>query len=109
MIRQKNDGLIIPKCLTNEVQLWREDCDVVEKFISENCIKAKEEKVLQKTLYSNYVVWCKETGNYQYGSTAFNRQINKKGFGSNRVNGKTCFLGINLQRDATTSYDLTEV
>lgn len=109
LTRQKNDGLIIPKCLTNEVQMWREDCDVVEKFISENCVKAKEEKVLQKTLYSNYVVWCKETGNYQYGSTAFNRQINKKGFGSNRVNGKTCFLGINLQRDATTSYDLTEV
>ena len=73
-------GLTFPDAVIQASRGWREDADLLGRFIDEKCITAELFEVKSSTLYGVYKSYCEEGGERPDSANKFAMQMEEKGF-----------------------------
>lgn len=72
--------LITPSCISEVVDAYKEDMDVVSRFMAKCCHFHEEERELCTDVYSAYKNWAKDNTDYVMKESNFYKNIRSKGF-----------------------------
>ena len=76
---------------------YREEMDVIGRWIEENCETDSAFEQLASELYSNFSEWAKASGEFPMTNTLFGRRLGDRGFQAARAgSGKKIRTGIQL-------------
>jgi len=75
---------------------YRQESDVIERFLEERCIQKPEAKVKASELYQEYRRWCEENGETPMTNTAFGRRMREKGIEKAKEGRYIFYRGIGL-------------
>jgi putative DNA primase/helicase len=93
-------GLGVPAAIREATEEYREEQDILAKFIDERCVIDAQAWVVSGTLYAVYMAWCKSSGEEPVSNTAFGKRLTERGFVANRrSNGERIRSGIRLMGD----------
>jgi putative DNA primase/helicase len=91
-------GLGAPKAVVDATKAYREESDMLTRFVSECCTEDVNASVTLKALYDTYFKWCMDTGERadtkrDFSQTLAERDKYEKYVGTGN---RTCFRGIGL-------------
>jgi len=93
----QQEGLGEPEEVTKATTSYRAEMDVLANFINECCFVNPLVKVLVSNLYSTYLNWCKETGEYPLSQRVLSTRLTERGFeGIKGSKGQRFWKGIGL-------------
>lgn len=92
-------GLNTPDIVKQATQRYREDSDLVGRWIADNCVLAPGIFLPSGAGWKNYEAWCKEMGEDAKSQNAWSRRMNEKGFQSNTNTARRGWFGIGLKAD----------
>ena len=90
-------GLKAPEIVTEAVQQYRKDSDVIGQFIEAHCIVGPEHKVAATLLYKSYRAFAKDNGEKVVSQTEFGRSLSNRGF-KKKHSGITYRCGLTLEQ-----------
>ena len=103
------DGLQEPKFLQEEKESYKQDMDVVARWINENCETDRGYSTESKKLYLDFKKYLIDNNEYVFSSTIFGKNMSKK-FPRARALGKTVYKGIRIREKSYQElYNETEV
>lgn len=79
-LKWMNEGVIIPQKSLAEVEDYREEMDIVQRFLDENCITGEPYNVKVGMLYERFSAWCARTGEKSISCVKFSKKMKEKGF-----------------------------
>lgn len=95
----KKEGLNQPNAVKVASNEYRKDCDILGEFISENCKLDSDLKVLQKSLWSEWIIWAEQNGYRRGSKKTFTRKLKDRGILDNvYINTQRAYAGISLIR-----------
>ena len=94
------EGLKMPTAVQQAVDEYKKEMDVVSRFLDECTEKAIAKSVKASELYTVYVNWCKQNGEWQMPNTKFAKEIIGK---YDKVRRKTgvYYVGMTLTGEGT--------
>lgn len=93
-------GLNPPKKVTNAVDEYRSDSDIVSKFVAECVIESKDNIITAKSLYQYFENWHNE--NYSgkpISQIMFGKRMGTIGHKSEKIGGKMKYIGIKVNNE----------
>ncbi len=81
-----DDDLKAPEIVTEAVQQYRKDSDVVGQFLEDHCIIGPEYKIAATLLYKSYRAFAKDNGEKVITQTEFGRSLSNRGFKKKQSN-----------------------
>lgn len=93
-------GLNPPKKVTNAVDEYRSDSDIVSKFVAECVIESKDDIITAKSLYQYFENWYNE--NYAgkpISQIMFGKRMGTIGHKSEKIGGKKKYIGIKVTNE----------
>lgn len=96
-------GLILPNCLKKELNVYKNQMDVVAKFLENQTVSSPGGEVSAKILWQNYKMWAKDNEEYLLRQSKFEEQILNKNYIVQKKKGEKYFVGLRLLNDK--SYD----
>ena len=97
-VKSFQEGINEPDKVTIASQEYREEFDIVGRFIDECCIKDISNKTQSSELYKAYTAWCKSTGEYCHSTKQFATELQRQGF-EKRKSGYIWWQGITLNAE----------
>lgn len=88
-------GLQIPQVVTVATIQYRQEMDLVQRFIDEMCIVGLDHKVAAGKLYNEWDNWRKGKGGQAYSKIAFGKKLDAMGYKTKESSGNWR-LGISL-------------
>ena len=90
----------MPHAVQQAVDEYKKEMDVVSRFLDECTEKAFAKSVKASELYTVYVNWCKQNGEWQMPNTKFAKEIMEK---YDKVRRKTgvYYVGMTLTGEST--------
>jgi putative DNA primase/helicase len=85
-----------PKVVTDAVDTYREEMDIVAEFLAECCSIDPEAMVSFTELYSEFSRWCGDRRETPISSTAFGKRLAEKGYAPHRTSAERKRKGIRL-------------
>ena len=98
----QNEGLGNPQEVQQASTNWREDADVVGRFIEERCVVHKSKEVSGGLLYSSYQDWCESQGERPNSNKIFAEKLREKGYERVRPKKGSIWEGIGLPDEKST-------
>jgi len=94
----KQEGLIEPNKVKNETKEYKEESDIVQTWLNENCEfgPAKTHWSRASELFEDFVLWCKHNQENILTQTAFGRNMGKKFKRLTYSTGKV-YVGVKLR------------
>lgn len=93
----QRDGLAEPEEVASATRVYRQDEDVLGRFMDERCVISPGVRVQAAHLYGEYKGWAEESGLGVMSLVKFGKSINERGF--EKENERTVsYLGIGLRR-----------
>lgn len=94
----RKEGLGEPEEVKAATQNYRDEMDVLGRFIEDRCVLHERATALATPLYEAYQKWCEETGETEETQNKFGRRLRERGLGQDREKGtrRTMWLGIGL-------------
>ena len=89
-------GLTFPDAVIQASQVWREDADLLGRFIDEKCITAELFEIKSSELYRAYKNYCEEGGEQSDSANRFAMQMEEKGFEKKKRTAGNYWLGIKV-------------
>ena len=74
----EENGLGVPKALTDAINEYRDQSDLIKQFIRDECDKDISLLESKKDVYARYKIWCIENGLSPLSSMRFSRQLGKQ-------------------------------
>lgn len=99
-LKWQKEGLEAPKCISDEIQLYKEDMNPLSEFIEDELVIGQGYAVLNSEVWECYVDWCRKVGEkYPIGRKNFGRRLESMGFVKKRKGGdhSDTWLGIGLR------------
>ena len=93
-----DDDVKAPEIVTEAVQQYRKDSDVIGRFVEAHCIEGPDYKVGATTLYQSYREFAKQNGERVVSQTEFGRSLSNRGFTKYKSNGKYVYQGLGLKQ-----------
>ncbi|MBM9604215.1 DNA primase family protein [Desulfopila inferna] len=93
---QKN-GLGLPKVIADANAEYRQEMDVVGRFIEDCCTVGTDERVSSQILFTLYSGWCRQQGESLKTKVAFGKELKQKCFTPYRTSTERGWLGIGLK------------
>ena len=90
------EGLQEPKKVSQETKEYKEESDIVQTWINENCEIDKKAWTRASDLFNDFVMWCKKNMENILTQTAFGRNMGKKFKRLTYSTGKV-YTGIKLR------------
>jgi len=90
-------GLKAPAAVTAATDEYRNEEDVLGKFLEDVCVVAPTARVSKRDLHETYTKWCEDNGEKPLSQGVFSRKIAGKGFDQYREHPGTRFwIGVGL-------------
>lgn len=89
-------GLAMPEAVKAATAEYREDEDVIERFISECCYTNTGHSVKASQIYSAYCEWCESNGEHPKKQRTFGGLLTERGFARDK-SGVVSYRGIGLK------------
>ena len=89
------EGLAMPKKLKEASKAYRNEMDVIEQFIEDECKRVDDAKVKANELYELYKRWANENGNYKMSNKDFGQKMKEK-FKYKRLKTGMYYFGIEI-------------
>lgn len=102
------DGLRPPDTVLAATDAYRTESDTIGAFLDEECELSGSYDTQASSLYTAYVRWAKDNGEYAITATAFGRRLTERGFEIKKVGPFKYRLGLKLAhgiRPETTRAD----
>ena len=89
-------GLGVPTAIREATEEYRQEQDVVGRFIEDRCTVDRSASVASEALYAVYTAWCESNGVGHVSTTAFGRRMRDRGFEPGKSAGKRIWSGVRL-------------
>jgi putative DNA primase/helicase len=73
-------GLAPPAVVTDATQEYREDMDIVGRWIEERCERAPDSQIANAELHADYAAWAKQEVGWAISPIGFGRELANRGF-----------------------------
>lgn len=83
----------------DSVQAYKDEMDIVAKWISECCDILPSYFEQASVLFKNFNAYCKQNKEYELSQTLFGRNLSKK-FAKRAFSGRNVYMGIRLKKKA---------
>lgn len=93
------EGLREPECVKGAIKGYREEMDIVAKWISECCEVRADYYEQAGALFANFNAFCKQGKEFEMSQTLFGRNLGKK-FEKRTYGGRAVYLGIRIRKGA---------
>jgi len=90
-------GLQAPEIVTEAVQQYRKDSDVIGQFIAAHCIVGPDYEVATMPLYQSYKEFAKQNGEKVMSLTMFGKSLSNRGF-KKKKSGIVYRCGLTLEQ-----------
>ena len=91
----QEEGLNPPKAVLAATKEYREEQDVIARFIKEKTTANPNGKIQAAALYALYSAWSTANGEYQLSATSFGKKLSENGYTKYISNG-TWYCGIEI-------------
>ena len=89
------EGLAMPEKLKEASKAYRNEMDVIEQFIEDECKRVDDAKVKANELYELYKRWANENGNYKMSNKDFGIKMKEK-FKYKKTNSGMFYFGLKI-------------
>lgn len=79
-LKWQKEGMTIPQKSLAEAEDYRDEMDVVQRFLDENCITGDIYTIKVGDLYQRFSAWCGKSGDRPVTSIKFGKKLKEKGF-----------------------------
>ncbi|MEU9833272.1 phage/plasmid primase, P4 family [Streptosporangium sp. NPDC048047] len=101
----REKGLAEPKAVTDATQAYRDDSDLIARFLKEKCTTAGAPSVNSTMLFDAWSRWCTAEGGDPGTQTAFSNTLVQRGFDKGLSAGRATFKGIGLLAEPSNHSD----
>lgn len=101
----QQQGLHEPSTVRDATKQYREDMDVINQFIDDECVCDPAQRVAASDLYQAYSTWCKENGEYVSTNKVFGMRMSEHGIERRRLGAGKFYVGIGLRITEVTLED----
>jgi putative DNA primase/helicase len=102
---QKDGRLVQPQCLQDALVNYKNDMDVVAKFIAKECYVNVNAETMSKDMYTAFKNWAMMNNEFALRESKFSAEIEKKGFSlSKNDQGILAYKGIGLNDPTDRGY-----
>lgn len=96
-VKWQKAGLNPPQIVTDAVQEYRSEMDVLGQFLSDRCAVRQHAQVTAKALYRAYKEWANRSGEHSVNQTRFGLAMVERGFSKKRgTGGSYVYTGLEL-------------
>jgi len=88
------DGLGMPEAVKKATRSYRDEMDILARFIEDSCIQHKNAFIPAADIYAAYRKWADENGEHYETQTGFGKRLRERGFTDGRMSGKRGWFGI---------------
>lgn len=93
-----------PSCLEQDLRMYRDEMDVVSKFLASECEQDSKGETTKNAAYNAFKSWCSNNNEYALPESKFRDELTKKGYEvKTRPNGVKFYVGFTLHADAMSS------
>lgn len=92
----QSEGLRMPQSILDASEHYRNEMDVIEYFVSEECDRGEEYEVKAKDIFDIYKKWADETGEYKMGQRKFGMKMKEK-YEAKRKSDGIYYQGLRLK------------
>lgn len=89
-------GLGLPEEVKRATQAYRDEMDVLARFIEDCCVEHKNAFVAAASIYGAYRTWTEDNGERPETQTGFGKRLRERGFSDERRLGKRGWSGMSL-------------
>jgi putative DNA primase/helicase len=93
----QREGLNEPAAVIAGTEAYRQDCDTLEQFISDECTKESRGEAPVRRFYHVYKNWCHDNGHMPGSSATLGRQMEAKGYRKVKRESGMVWVGIEFQ------------
>jgi putative DNA primase/helicase len=109
MVEGLKDWRQNPHWRAQEVQTatenYREEMDIIGRFLAEQCIIAPNVQCQSRTLYQAYVEWCEANGEHALSEKHFALHLQERGFRKVHTKNGKVWLGVGLLETHEVGFD----
>lgn len=92
----QRDGLREPRAVTDATAAYRDEQDVLGRFLADCCAVVPAASAGATKLYQSYLEWCRAVGEHAVSQTRFGRSLGERGFQSDRTKTGVIWRGIGI-------------
>lgn len=92
----QKSGLGVPDAIKEATEEYRQEQDVLGRFLEDRCAIDRSASVESETLYAVYTAWCEANGSGPVSTTALGRRMSERGFERGKSAGKRIWSGVRL-------------
>lgn len=93
----QQQGLNPPEAVKVATREYRQESDVISRFVEDECIVREGQSIGATALYNAFVGWCRINGEPSMTQTAFGRRLPQLGFKKDASSGWVVYHGIGLR------------
>ena len=97
-------GLTYPEAIRNATNEYREEMDILGRFLKECCRQKQGTKVKSSILYKAYKDWIVELGHKPVSQIKFSQRMEERGIIKKRENSGVYFLDITILYEYSSAY-----
>jgi putative DNA primase/helicase len=98
-------GLNPPAIVTNAVKAYREESDLLGRFIEESCTVRPQAQVKSSALFAQYQAFCERAGERWISSKELPIEMDRRGFKYKRTETRRFYLGLELNQPEDWRHD----
>lgn len=105
--RYVENGFKYPKCKAVESakDLYKEENDWIDHFITDRCVKGPNEREKSSILYQNYREWAGSNGEYVRNNRDFSKALSQDGFKKKRTSRGYEWQGLSINQSGGVEED----
>lgn len=100
----KDNGLNLPECLKKVRTDYKNQMDVVSKFLEDRTIKQAGFRTNARTLFQNYKMWAQDNLEFSLKQSKFETQLIAKGYPVEKRGGEKVYVGVRLLNDQSYNF-----
>lgn len=93
----QQQGLDPPQSVKVATEEYREESDVISRFVEDECSVGESQSVGATMLYDHYVGWCRSSDQRSMSQTAFGTRLREKRYKKDSSSGRVVYYGIGLR------------
>jgi len=93
-IKWQRDGIKVPQISKAAAEEYRDEMDVVQRFLDESCITGDIYAIRVGDLYQRFCTWCVKSGNRAVSGIKFGKKLKEKGYIQYKSNGWPHWKGL---------------
>jgi putative DNA primase/helicase len=92
----QREGLWLPKAITDATNAYRDEMDLINRFLGASTVKSPIDRVAVGDLYDAFLRWCDDVGEAPIGKHDFGKRLDRLGYVQAKSGSTRYWTGIRL-------------